>query len=47
MGANPFPVVVPCHRVLAADGLGGFGGGRAIKEFLLALEGSLTGTLFE
>lgn len=45
MGSNPLPVVVPCHRVLSADGLGGFGGGRATKEWLLALEGVLTGTL--
>ncbi|HEY0815323.1 MAG TPA: methylated-DNA--[protein]-cysteine S-methyltransferase [Pseudonocardia sp.] len=44
MGSNPLPVVVACHRVLAADGLGGFGGGRATKEWLLALEGVLTGT---
>ena len=39
MGSNPLPVVVACHRVMAADGLGGFGGGRATKEWLLALEG--------
>lgn len=45
MGSNPLPVVVPCHRVLASDGLGGFGGGRAVKEWLLALEGVLTGAL--
>ncbi|MHA6779466.1 methylated-DNA--[protein]-cysteine S-methyltransferase [Pseudonocardia saturnea] len=45
MGSNPLPVVVPCHRVLGADGLGGFGGGRATKEWLLALEGVLTPTL--
>ncbi len=45
MGSNPIPVVVPCHRVLASDGLGGFGGGRAIKEWLLALEGVLPPTL--
>lgn len=45
MGSNPLPVVVPCHRVLAADGLGGFGGGRAVKEWLLALEGVLTPAL--
>jgi methylated-DNA-[protein]-cysteine S-methyltransferase len=45
MGSNPLPVVVPCHRVMAADGLGGFGGGRATKEWLLALEGVLTGAL--
>ncbi|MHA6791956.1 methylated-DNA--[protein]-cysteine S-methyltransferase [Pseudonocardia bannensis] len=45
MGSNPIPVVVPCHRVLAADGVGGFGGGRATKEWLLALEGVLTPAL--
>ena len=45
MGSNPIPVVVPCHRVLASDGLGGFGGGRAVKEWLLALEGVLPPTL--
>ena len=45
MGSNPLPVVVPCHRVMAADGLGGFGGGRATKEWLLALEGVLTTAL--
>ncbi len=45
MGSNPIPVVVPCHRVTAAGGLGGFGGGRAVKEWLLALEGVLTPAL--
>jgi methylated-DNA-[protein]-cysteine S-methyltransferase len=45
MGSNPLPVVVPCHRVLAADGIGGFGGGLRTKEWLLALEGALTGAL--
>lgn len=40
MGANPVPIVVPCHRVLAAAGLGGFGGGPGMKRALLALEGS-------
>lgn len=45
MGSNPLPIVVPCHRVLASDGLGGFGGGRATKEWLLALEGVLTPAL--
>jgi methylated-DNA-[protein]-cysteine S-methyltransferase len=39
MGSNPLPIVVPCHRVLAADGLGGFGGGIRTKEWLLAWEG--------
>lgn len=45
MGSNPLPVVVPCHRVMSAAGLGGFGGGRAVKEWLLALEGVLTPAL--
>lgn len=42
MGSNPVPVLVPCHRVLAAVGLGGFGGGLAVKRWLLALEGAMT-----
>lgn len=38
-GANPLPVIVPCHRVIGADGtLTGFGGGLPIKRKLLALE---------
>jgi O-6-methylguanine DNA methyltransferase len=38
-GRNPIPIVVPCHRVVAANGrLGGFTGGVDIKEFLLGLE---------
>ncbi len=38
-GANPLPIVVPCHRVIGADGsLTGFGGGVDIKRFLLAHE---------
>ena len=45
MGSNPLPVVVPCHRVLGSGSLGGFGGGRATKEWLLALEGVLTPAL--
>ena len=40
-GANPLPIVVPCHRVIGADGtLTGFGGGLQIKRSLLALEGA-------
>jgi len=36
---NPLPIVIPCHRVLGANGaLTGFGGGLDIKQFLLALE---------
>lgn len=38
-GANRIPIVIPCHRVIAAGGkLGGFGGGLPVKEKLLALE---------
>ena len=40
-GANPLPIVVPCHRVIGSDGtLTGFGGGLDIKRSLLALEGA-------
>ncbi|MDK1474176.1 methylated-DNA--[protein]-cysteine S-methyltransferase [Streptomyces sp. 549] len=47
MGANPLPVVVPCHRVVAADGgIGGFGGGVETKRVLLAVEGVLPAALF-
>lgn len=39
-GANPVPVIVPCHRVIASDGsLGGFGGGLPMKRRLLRVEG--------
>jgi methylated-DNA-[protein]-cysteine S-methyltransferase len=38
-GANPIPIVVPCHRVIGSNGkLTGYGGGLAIKEALLQLE---------
>jgi methylated-DNA-[protein]-cysteine S-methyltransferase len=38
-GCNPLPIVVPCHRVIGSDGrLTGYGGGLAVKQFLLALE---------
>ena len=37
--ANPVPVIVPCHRVVGSSGLGGYGGGDAIKRYLLELEG--------
>ncbi len=42
-GANPIPVIVPCHRVVAASGLGGFSGGAGVatKEILLAHEAGL------
>jgi len=43
LGRNPIPIVIPCHRVLSADGkLGGFsGGGPAVKQRLLRLEKAL------
>lgn len=41
-GRNPLPIVLPCHRVIGADGaMVGFGGGVAVKEFLLQLEGAM------
>ncbi|MDH5832604.1 methylated-DNA--[protein]-cysteine S-methyltransferase [Luteimonas kalidii] len=41
-GRNPLPIVLPCHRVIGADGaLTGFGGGLPTKHYLLALEGAL------
>lgn len=40
MARNPIPIIVPCHRVVAADGsLGGFSGGLGVKRRLLAHEG--------
>jgi methylated-DNA-[protein]-cysteine S-methyltransferase len=45
VGANPIPIVVPCHRVIGADGnLVGFGGGITLKAMLLRLEGHTLGT---
>lgn len=42
-GANPIPILIPCHRVVAANGLGGYSGGEglATKTALLRLEGAL------
>jgi len=48
MGSNPLFLLVPCHRVVAADGIGGFGGGPVgmeVKRWLLTLEGVLPPTL--
>jgi methylated-DNA-[protein]-cysteine S-methyltransferase len=42
LGANPIPIVVPCHRVLRSGGaLGGYGGGIDRKRWLLGLEGAI------
>jgi methylated-DNA-[protein]-cysteine S-methyltransferase len=42
-GSNPIPIVIPCHRVIGADGsLTGFGGGLPIKAMLLELERGAT-----
>ena len=38
---NCLPLVIPCHRVVAVNGLGGFAGGLALKKRLLILEGAL------
>lgn len=50
MAANPVPLVIPCHRVVASLGLGGFSGGEpghelATKRWLLEMEGGLPPTL--
>ncbi len=41
LGKNPVGIVIPCHRVVASDGIGGFTGGVEWKRKLLRLEGSL------
>jgi len=42
VGANPMPIVIPCHRIVAQDAsLGGFSGGSTTKRKLLTLEGTL------
>lgn len=51
MGANPIPIIVPCHRVVASDGLGGYSGGDSgqgllTKRWLLEFEGALPSALF-
>lgn len=41
LGANPIPILIPCHRVLRSGGsLGGYGGGTERKRWLLELEGA-------
>jgi methylated-DNA-[protein]-cysteine S-methyltransferase len=42
VGANPLPIIIPCHRVIAAGGkLGGYGGGLDRKRWLLHHEGAM------
>jgi methylated-DNA-[protein]-cysteine S-methyltransferase len=38
MARNPVPLIIPCHRVVAGSGLGGYGGGLPLKRRLLTLE---------
>ncbi|MGH3243517.1 MAG: methylated-DNA--[protein]-cysteine S-methyltransferase [Spirillospora sp.] len=47
MGGNPIPLIVPCHRVVASNGLGGYSGGSGVevKRWLLTMEGSIPATL--
>jgi methylated-DNA-[protein]-cysteine S-methyltransferase len=46
-GANPIAIVVPCHRVIGANGrLVGYGGGLPLKKRLLELEGVVTASLY-
>lgn len=50
MARNQIPIVVPCHRVIAGDGLGGYSGGSGVdglevKRWLLTMEGALPPTL--
>ena len=41
MAGNPYPIVVPCHRVLSTNGLGGYAGGLDAKRWLLAHEADM------
>lgn len=46
MRSNPVPILIPCHRVVRSSGaMGNYSGGVAVKEWLLAHEGSLEGKL--
>lgn len=40
-GVNPVPIVIPCHRVVAKDGIGGYSSGVAVKKRLLQLESAI------
>jgi O-6-methylguanine DNA methyltransferase len=39
VGVNPIPLLIPCHRVVGSNGIGGFGGSINLKRKLLAAEG--------
>ena len=44
MAANPFPILIPCHRVVRSDGsVGGFGGGPALKKAMIEMESAALG----
>jgi len=47
MASNPVAIIVPCHRVVAGTGLGGYSGGTGtdVKHWLLVFEGALPATL--
>jgi len=40
-GKNPIPIIVPCHRVVAGNGMGGYAGGLPVKQALLRIEGAV------
>ena len=42
VGSNPIPIIIPCHRVVASNGLGGYSSGLKIKRMLLKLEGAIS-----
>jgi methylated-DNA-[protein]-cysteine S-methyltransferase len=47
MASNPVALIVPCHRVVAGTGLGGYSGGTGtdVKQWLLVFEGAIPATL--
>lgn len=45
VGRNPWPIIVPCHRVVSSGGLGGYDGGLELKIRLMGIEGINTGEL--
>ena len=42
VGSNPIPIFIPCHRIVASNGLGGYACGLGIKSSLLKLEGAIS-----